>query len=193
MVTLPSALVGSIGVIYLRPVLEQLLERVGVGFSVYKGGALKDMGGFWRSTTPEENEKFQALIGEIYENFVNVVGQGRKMEVDQVRGLATGEVFTGRRAHELGLVDELGDFDRALELAAELGKTRPRPVWVRPRRPLLGRLFGAQASWGLAEGLGAELQRLLTGGPYYLAPSCWPVELARQAEQVQGVEVDASW
>ena len=61
-VALPTALVGSIGVIYLRPLMEQLLSKVGVEFSVFKGGRLKDMGRFWRRPTPEEGERFQGLI-----------------------------------------------------------------------------------------------------------------------------------
>ena len=110
-VALPSSLVGSIGVLYLRPVLQQLLQKLGVSFSVYKGGRLKDMTGFWRSPTPEEEGRFNALIDEIYDNFVRVVATGRGMDEDRVRELATGEVFTGRGAKERGLVDELGDFD----------------------------------------------------------------------------------
>ena len=63
---LPTALVGSIGVIYLRPVLEQLLAKVGVEFSVYKSGEFKDMTGFWRAPSDRESEKFQELIKEIF-------------------------------------------------------------------------------------------------------------------------------
>ena len=172
--SLPSALVGSIGVIYLRPVLEQLLSRVGVGLSVYKEGRLKDMGGFWRSATLEEDEKFSSLIGELYQNFVTQVAERRGMDEDRVKELATGEVFTGRQGQELGLVDELADFDQALETAAELGHTRPRAMWVRPRRPILGRLTGAQGAQGLASLLGQELAPFLSGGAYYLAPGYLP-------------------
>ena len=63
---LPTALVGSIGVIYLRPVLEQLLAKIGVEFSVYKSGEFKDMTGFWRAPSDRESEKFQELIKEIF-------------------------------------------------------------------------------------------------------------------------------
>jgi protease-4 len=110
-VALPAALVGSIGVIYLRPILEQLLDKVGIELSVFKGGRLKDMTGFWRSPTDEESAKFQGLIGEMYDTFVSVVAQGRSLEEHQVRELATGELYTARRGHAMGLVDELGDFD----------------------------------------------------------------------------------
>jgi protease-4 len=171
-VALPTALVGSVGVIYLRPILEQLLGKVGVEFSVFKGGRLKDMSGFWRSPTPEESDKFQGLITEMYDNFVSVVAQGRPLEESRVRELATGELYTARKGHELGLVDELGDFQRALEMAAQLGNVRPRPRWVRPRRSLSDRLMGRASSRQPAlELFTAEAQRLLAGGIYYLEPS----------------------
>ncbi len=173
-VALPSALVGSIGVIYLRPVLQELLQKLGIGFSVYKGGRLKDMAGFWRTPTPEEEEKFTGLIDEVYANFVRTVAVGRHMEEEAVRELATGEIFTGRGAVERGLVDELGDFDTALAIAAEMGRTRPRPMWVRPRRPLLERFLGRMGGPGVMEGVSSHLELLLAGGPYYIAPSYMP-------------------
>ena len=170
-VALPTSLVGSIGVIYLRPVLQQLLEELGVSFSVYKGGRLKDMSGFWRPPTPEEEGKFTGLIDEIYENFVGVVAAERGIEMEKARELATGEIFTGRGAQERGLVDELGDFDRALDLAAELGNTRRRPTWVRPKRGLLERMTGRIGGPAVGAGLISELERLLSGGLYYMAPT----------------------
>ena len=94
---LPTALVGSIGVIYLRPVLEQLLSKVGVDFSVYKSGEFKDMTGFWRSPTDRESEKFQELINEIFDNFVTVVAEGRSLDEAKVREIATGEIMTAQK------------------------------------------------------------------------------------------------
>ncbi len=113
---------------------------------MFKGGRLKDMTGFWRGPTAEEGEKFQGLINEIYDNFVAVVAQGRPLDEGQVRELATGEVFTARRGNELGLVDELGDFQDALELAARLGSIRPRPLMVRPKRSIGQRMFGGMGN-----------------------------------------------
>ena len=172
---LPTTMVGSIGVIYLRPVLEQLLGKAGIEFSVFKGGRMKDMSGFWRSPTDEEAEKTQDLITEIYDNFVAVVAQGRSMEDERVRELATGEVFTARRGQELGLVDELLDFEQSLELAAQLGnigKNKARPRWLRPRRSLSERMLGRSASQHSGLGLlAAGAQHLVTGGFYYLEPS----------------------
>ena len=171
-VALPSSLVGSIGVLYLRPVLQQLLQKLGVSFSVYKGGRLKDMTGFWRSPTSEEEGKFNALIDEIYDSFVRVVATGRGMDEERVRELATGEVFTGRGARERGLVDELGDFDTALDLAAVLGRARRRPIRVTPRRPLVQRLMGRRVGGPTsAEGVVSAVERVLAGGLYYMDPS----------------------
>ncbi len=169
---LPTALVGSIGVIYLRPVLEQLLSKVGVEFSVFKSGEFKDMTGFWRSPTDRESEKFQELISEIFDNFVAVVASGRSLEETAVREIATGEVMTAQKGIGAGLVDEIGDFKDTLEAAAKAGGCKPTARWIRHSRSLGQRVFSrtgiGQQSGGnvLAEGL----QRLLTGGVYYLEP-----------------------
>ncbi len=179
-IALPTALVGSIGVIYVQPILEQLLARVGVEMSVYKSGPLKDMTGFWQRPSDQAAEKFQSLITEMFDTFVGVVSQGRNLTDEQVRELATGEVYTARAGHEIGLVDELDGFGRALALAAELGNTRPRPRWIRPRRSLAERLTGRVDARqpGLAA-LSAEVAGLLSGGLYFLEPSLmsqehWP-------------------
>ena len=176
---LPTAMVGSIGVIYLRPVLEQLLGKVGVQFSVFKSGSLKDMTGFWRSPTTEEEGKFQELIDEVYENFVTVVAEGRSMDEARVKELATGEVYTARRALGMGLVDEIGGFDQALEAAARLGGARPRPLFLQPKRSFSDRFTGRAAASFLSSNPGATgldlmtgpVQRLLSGGIYYLEPT----------------------
>ena len=169
-VALPSSLVGSIGVIYLRPVLQQLLDKLGISFSVYKQGRLKDMTGFWRNPTSEEEAKFKGLIDEIYDNFVRAVAGGRNMEEEKVREFATGELFTGRGAKERGLVDELGDFHTALDIATELSGARRRLIWVRPRRPMLERFVGRVGGPGVTAGIVSELERVLMGGLYYMAP-----------------------
>ena len=172
---LPTTLVGSIGVIYLRPILEQLLGRAGIEFAVVKGGRLKDMGGFWRGPTDEESEKLEALIAEVYDNFVSVVAKGRSLEEERVRELATGELFTARQGKELGLIDDLLDFEASLELAAQLAgieKGKARPRWLRPRRSMSEKLTGRPAMDYPVPGiLGPDIQRLMSGGLYYLDPS----------------------
>ncbi len=170
--TLPTALVGSIGVLYLRPVLEQLLGRAGVEFSIFKGGKYKDMTGFWRSPTSEEAEKLQGLIDEIYDNFVQVVARGRSLTEEAVRELATGEVMTGQRGVEAGLVDRIGDYDDALQAAAQAGNTKPRVKLLQPKRSLSQRLMGRPSAGedSITE-LAAVMQRLMSGGIYYMDPA----------------------
>ena len=148
-IALPSAIVGSIGVISLRPVAAELLERLGINISVSKSGPLKDMGAFYRAPTDEERGKLQGLIDELYKAFVGQVAESRNMKPDVVRGHATGEVFTGRRGRELGLVDELGDFDATLDMAAYLGRVPRRAIHVRPPHSFRQRMLGQFTMWAM--------------------------------------------
>ena len=88
---------GSVGVIYLRPVLEQLLSKVGVDFSSYKSGGFKDMTRSWLSPTDRESAKFQELINEIFDNFLAVVAEGRSLDEPKVREIASGEIMTAQK------------------------------------------------------------------------------------------------
>ena len=161
-VAMPDALVGSIGVIAMRPILTELLQRIGVGTAVYKSGRLKDMFQPWRAPTPEEEEKVQALLDDVYGGFIGAVAQGRGLEEERVRELATGEVFTGRQAQPLGLVDQLGDMNAALEVASEMGRVPRRVQTLRLRRPFLRRLFGGIAE-EFAQTLAEEVELRLQG------------------------------
>ena len=169
-VALPGSLVGSIGVISARPMLQDLLDRVGISFSVSKSAPLKDMGAFYRRPTEEEESRMQALVDELYDAFVAKVALARRMDEDQVKAHATGEVFTGSKAREIGLVDDLGDLDTALEMAARLGgvPSQRRPKYVRARRPFRARLFGGMGA-SLAETVIEETERRLAERVYYQA------------------------
>jgi protease-4 len=142
-VALPTALVGSIGVIFTRPVVEELMQKVGVRMVTTHEGKLKAMFQPWKEPTPEEQAKVQALTEEYYDWFVNSVATSRNLPAEKVREIATGEMYSAAKGKDLGLVDELGDFERATELAKELAKLAetPRLQWIRPRRPLIERLM----------------------------------------------------
>lgn len=161
-VAVPTALVGSIGAISARPLLYELLHRLGVRVSVTKSGRLKDMWSPLREPTKEEREKEQALLDELYDHFVAAVAKGRDMSEERVRKLATGEVFTATKAKELGLVDELGDLDAAIELAMQLGKVPRRVTYVRPRRGLRAVLMSRMMS-GFVEELSAQVDHAFRG------------------------------
>jgi protease-4 len=137
-VALPTTQTGSIGVIYSVMNIEELLEKLGIEIEIYKGGKYKDM--YWglRELTPEEEEIVQEMVDEYYQQFIDVVVEGRGLSEEEVRSLATGQLYTGTRAKELGLVDELGDLDTAIDLAAELAGIETAIVehYAPPRRTL---------------------------------------------------------
>ena len=155
----PNAIVGSIGVISAGPRVPRLLDRVGVGVSVRKAGRLKDMGAPWHDDSDEEQAKEQELVDAIYDAFVARVAAARRMSPERVRELATGEVWLGTRALELGLVDEIGDLERAVEIAAGMARVPARSTRVRLRQPLLGRLvdrFATRAALAAADEIEAR-------------------------------------
>ena len=166
-VALPSAIVGSIGVVAYQPVVAQLLERVGVKMLVTKSGRLKDMTSPFREPTEEEREKQQHLIDSLYELFIASVARARRLPEERVRELATGEVYLAAEAIEHGLVDDRGDLDDAIDWAAEQSGVPRRVRVVRPRRSLRELLIGRVTST-LAETLMGEWERAAPGGGYYL-------------------------
>jgi protease-4 len=157
----PNAIVGSIGVISAGPRAPALLERVGVSVSEHRAGRLKGMGAPWRDPSDEEAAKEQALVDAIYDAFVTRVAQARRLPVETVRELATGEVWLGTEAERLGLVDEVGDLERAIEIAADIADVPAKASVVRMRRPLIGRLLDRFAS-RLATAMADEIEARLT-------------------------------
>ncbi|MEX0683686.1 MAG: signal peptide peptidase SppA [Dehalococcoidia bacterium] len=149
-IAMPTSLVGSIGVIFTRPVVEELLAKLGIRMEMTHEGRLKGMFQPWREPTPEEQQKVQALTDELYEWFVSSVATARNLDVEKVREYATGEMYSGAKGKEIGLVDELGDFDDALKKAREMAglAEKPRLQYVRPRVQLLDRVMGRGASAG---------------------------------------------
>jgi protease-4 len=160
----PHAIVGSIGVISAGPRLPRLLDRLGISVTENRAGRLKGMGAPWRDETDEERAKEQAIVDAFYAAFVGRVARGRHLTEEKVRELATGEVWLGQEARELGLVDEIGDLERAVELAAEAAGVPARSAPVRLRRPLLERLagrFGASLAAAVTDEIEARLESRL--------------------------------
>lgn len=118
-----NTLTGSIGVIIRTYNYTQLANKVGIEDVTFKSGAQKDILNPMRPLNEEEKVIMQALVNESYGYFVDVVSKGRKMERDQVLQLADGRIYSGAQAHRLGLVDELGDLNQAIQGAARLADT----------------------------------------------------------------------
>jgi protease-4 len=137
-VALPGTLTGSIGVISEIPNLKGLFEKLGIETEVFTGGKHKDMYAGLRELTPEEKIIMQEMTDQLYDQFVQVVAEGRNLSVDKVRELATGQLYTGVQAKELGLVDELGGLNTAIDSAASLaGIEKPKVEYYKPEVPSL--------------------------------------------------------
>jgi protease-4 len=117
----PGTITGSIGVVGGKPVLGDLMERIGVAPEVITRGRNAGLVALSRPFTPSERQALERLMESVYERFIRSVALGRVMDEERVRALATGRVWCGRRALELGLVDRLGGLYDAIVLARELG------------------------------------------------------------------------
>ena len=157
-----SAIVGSIGVITLRPQVQQLLDKIGVQINVTATGPLKGMGLPFREESEAERAKTEALITQFFDHFLDVVAAGRKVDRETVRGWATGEIFWAPQALERGMIDELGGLEQALSVAARLGGVSEKnAVTVRPHQPLVQRLLQRSAQ-AAAQSVAAEAVRLFS-------------------------------
>jgi len=143
-VALPGTLTGSIGVISEVPNLKGLFDKLGIGIQIFIAGKHKDMYAGYRELTPDEQAIMQDMTDQLYSQFVQVVAKGRNLSEDRVRELATGQLYTGVQAKELGLVDELGGLQTAVDAAANLaGISKPQVEYYKPRTPsLLDSLLG---------------------------------------------------
>jgi protease-4 len=137
-VALPVTLTGSIGVISEMPNLKGLYQKLGIEMEVFIAGKHKDMYAGLRELTPEEKVIMQEMTDQLYDQFVQVVVNGRGMSEEKVRDLATGQLYTGVEAKELGLVDELGGLNKAIDMAASLaGIEKPKVEYYKREAPSL--------------------------------------------------------
>jgi len=116
----PGTLSGSIGVIMEFVQLEELLKKLGVGLEVVKTGEFKDIGSPHRKMSEQDKDLITNLIQEIQTQFVEAVARGRNLPVEKVREIADGRILSGARCKELGLVDMLGNFQDAVDLAKQM-------------------------------------------------------------------------
>lgn len=130
----PGSLTGSIGVVMQMTNVEGLLKKVGVEYVVVKSGRYKDIGNFARAMSPEERRILQALLDDVYNQFVDAVAQGRGLDRQAVLRFADGRIVSGQAAKEIGMVDALGGLEDAIEAAAQLAGLPKRPKLILPRR-----------------------------------------------------------
>jgi protease-4 len=159
-VAAPTSVVGSIGVIGVAPRVPALLERLGVQITEHTAGRLKGMGAPWRTESEAEAAKEQQLVDRVYEAFVGRVAAARKLTPRKARDLATGEVWLGSEALKLGLVDEIGDLEHAIEVAAQMADVPARAGVARLPRPFFARLTDRFAM-RVAQAFSAEIDARL--------------------------------
>lgn len=115
----PETLTGSIGVFGMLPNIEALAERHGLRAEVVRSGPYAGITSIWKRKDEAQMARLQEFVDRVYARFLELVARGRGLELAQVEELAQGRVWSGARALELGLVDELGGLERALEVARE--------------------------------------------------------------------------
>jgi protease IV len=130
----PGTIVGSIGVIAEWVNYAELLEWAKLKDVVFKTGEFKDTGSPTRPITENEKKYFQGLIDDMYVQFVEAVSSGRKMDLQEVRAVADGRVFTGRDAKQRKLIDEIGNFQDAVDVTAKLAGISGKPRLLRLSR-----------------------------------------------------------
>jgi protease-4 len=116
----PGTIVGSIGVIMEFANLERLMEWAKIERFVVKTGPYKDSGATYRPMRADEKEVFQEMIDDVFLQFKKAVADGRNLPLKKVEEVADGRIMSGERAMGLGLVDELGSFQSAVDMVAEI-------------------------------------------------------------------------
>ncbi|HXJ79352.1 MAG TPA: signal peptide peptidase SppA [Candidatus Methylomirabilis sp.] len=165
----PGTLTGSIGVIMQLANVGPLLKKVGVEYVVVKAGTFKDIGNIARPMTPEERQVLQALLDDVYSQFVTAVAERRGLDRKVVLGFADGRIYSGQQARALKMVDELGGLDDAIAAAGKLAGISGKPRVIYPRRRFSIRdLLSGQLGLGSATALLPPLPSLRT--PLYLMP-----------------------
>ena len=131
----PTTITGSIGVFGIIPTFEDSLDALGIQNDGVGTTALSDFYQLNRPMSPQAKQVVQAGVDHVYDRFLTIVAEARESTTDQVHQVAQGRVWTGAKALELGLVDELGGLKQAVESAAELAELDVYDV-EEVRRPL---------------------------------------------------------
>lgn len=116
----PTSLTGSVGVIFMRPEISGLMDKIGVGFEVNKSGRNKDMGSPFRKPTKEEEALFNSLISGLSNRFSSLVLKHRKISPENMKEIMTARIFLAPEAMKLGMIDKTGYLDDAVVEAKKL-------------------------------------------------------------------------
>ena len=143
----PGTITGSIGVIIRGNNISELLDKIGIKFETVKSGLFKDILSPDKPLSEEGRALLQNLIDDSYKQFTEAVSVSRNIPIEEVRKFADGRIFTGTKAKELGLVDDIGDEFLAREVAAEMANIDIKidPVTIsKKKKKILGIIPGGK-------------------------------------------------
>ncbi|OGN02098.1 MAG: hypothetical protein A2655_00015 [Candidatus Yanofskybacteria bacterium RIFCSPHIGHO2_01_FULL_43_42] len=120
----PTAIVGSIGVIWESINVEELSRKIGISVDVIKSSDMKDIGSPFKKMSDGEKVVLRRVVNHSYDRFKSIVRKGRGLSASQVNLVATGEVWHSEDSRKLGLIDEVGYINKAIDVAMELTGVR---------------------------------------------------------------------
>ncbi len=118
----PTTVTGSVGVIFMRPQVSGLMEKLGLDITITKSGKNKDMGSPFRQATPEEDKLFQNLIDKLNNRFIFLVQKHRHLTQEHLKEVKTARIFLAEDALKMGLVDKICYMDDAISECKKLAK-----------------------------------------------------------------------
>ena len=156
-----GTLTGSIGVIIKFANLAEIFKKIGYKAEVVKSGAMKDIGSTSRSMTSKERKLIQDIIDNVHEQFITDVSERRGLDLEVVRKLADGRIYSGEQARDAKLIDHFGNFNDAVMLAAKLGGLTEE---------LPGLVYPAEKNFSLLRLLAGDSGNALFGETAFLHP-----------------------
>ncbi|WP_456426765.1 signal peptide peptidase SppA [Desulfurobacterium sp.] len=143
----PATITGSIGVIMQTMNFRKVADKLGIKVVTIKSGPHKDLLNPFKKVDPGDVAIVQNVINDVYQQFLEAVSKGRHISMDKLKPIADGRIFSGREALKLGLVDELGDLQKAISVAKELSHSPDaKPFEVKKEKPFIDRIIGGEAS-----------------------------------------------
>lgn len=170
----PGTITGSIGIYIPYANWEELFGKIGIHGEKIKSGPHKDMLSPERPMTAAERAILQEMVDDLYEQFVAVVSEGRKLDPARVRQLADGRIYTGRQAKVLGLVDEMGAMEEAVNAAAKMSGITGKPLIKEYGHESMWEMIFGSNSQSLAETMLGRLLRVDLSGTRLLSPTQAP-------------------
>lgn len=130
----PTTITGSVGVLFIRPSVMGLSEKIGISTEVNKSGVNKDMGSPFREPTEEENIIFQRVTDQLGQRFIDLVKKHRHITLESEKEISTARIFLADQALKLGMIDKIGYLSDAIIQSKAMAKILPDAKVVVYRR-----------------------------------------------------------